>query len=262
MADPTAIPRFHGYRPPGGADFEGARTQFQTGFGQLDISLAAASTSYPGNSNGVVIVPVAGDFLYVDTDPLVSNGVVTLQFNVQQDAGGAKFYAQPAAWWNTTFKQLALSWAAQPGKSIRLIYSTGDRAGLAASIVQTLVTDSGINYGVSFRSSAALPVITPENVWAAASNVNGVSVWQAEGLNFNTTGMALMTFLCKATPPSVLSDGVIVAQSTSLNNFTANFSATAQMQRATNIPAGLRGDWIVGVNGDVTGFRSVLYTLK
>lgn len=99
-----------------GPSFDRARSQIATPFQYIDIALDAAASNQ--------IVNVAGDFLYVDAG---STGAVTLELNNQYNDPSAPFYVQPGFGLAALFKQLKLSWVSQPGKFVRLMYSTGDR---------------------------------------------------------------------------------------------------------------------------------------
>lgn len=273
--NPADIPIFRGYRTPADSDaLDRARSQISTGFAQVDIPMTVASASTPGNSNGWMIFNVAGDFLYVDNDPVASAGLASLQFNVQQDAAGAKFYIQPGFTVRTVFKQLALSWAAQAGKSLRLLVGNGDQvwpaftAQLAATINNTAaspanIAEQGFIYGASYKSNTALLATTPEPVFSAASNTNGATIWQAEGGAGSTVAMLDFSLVCKATAPATSFDGVIVAIGAPSACMAGFFFNAMRMARAVNIPAGLRADFMSqSAETGVAVLRSVLYTLK
>lgn len=107
-------PNFNGYES--GVDFDRARSQIATPFLYVDIALDTQTS----NS----ILNISGDFLYLDS---ASTGSVTIELNNQYSDKEAPFYASAGFGINATFKQLKLSWVAQPGKFVRFIYSTGDR---------------------------------------------------------------------------------------------------------------------------------------
>lgn len=271
------IPNFNGYRAPSDAGaLDRARSQIATNFAQLDIPMTLASTAFPGNSNGWVVFNIAGTTLYVDTDPTLGNAVASLQFNSQQDAGAAKFYAQAGQNWESlTFKQVALSWAAQPGKIMRLMYSMDGRvfpsnagASVAATIANAAsapvpVSEQGIVFGASFKSMTSLVAGTPENVWSAAANVNGVIVFQAEYMAQVTPATGAINFACKATAPTTPTDGTVIATNSGGWALGTAFFSVLKLNRAINVLPALRGDF--GLWGGVTetlGYRNCLYTLK
>lgn len=99
-----------------GPDFDRARTQIATPFQYVDIKLDVATVNQ--------IVNISGDFLYVDAS---STGSVTLELNNQYNDASAPFYASAGFGLNALFKQVKLSWVAQAGKKVRIMYSTGDK---------------------------------------------------------------------------------------------------------------------------------------
>lgn len=99
-----------------GPDFDRARTQIATPFQYIDIALDVLTVNK--------IFNISGDFLYLDAS---STGVVTLELNNQYNDASAPFLASPGFGLNALFKQVKFSWVAQPGKKVRVMYSTGDR---------------------------------------------------------------------------------------------------------------------------------------
>jgi len=69
--------------------------------------------------------------------------------------------------------------------------------------------DVGFAYGTAYASTTVLIANTPQNILAAASNVNGVILW-ACGLNgIHATG-STASFLAKATAPGTVIDGDVL----------------------------------------------------
>lgn len=116
---------FNGYDV--GPDFDRARSQIATPFQYIDIALDVAATNQ--------IFDVSGDFLYCDPDPMGSlaagglskAGVAVIELNNQQNAPVAPFFVQPGFAMSALYKQIKLSWPAQPGKALRLMFSTGEQ---------------------------------------------------------------------------------------------------------------------------------------
>lgn len=106
--------RFNGMEQ--GPDFDRALELIATPFQYVDIALDTAATNQ--------IFDVSGDFLYFDT---VTNGSATLELNNQYNDPAAPFSVQAGFAINALFKQIKLSWTSQPGKKLRVMYSTGDR---------------------------------------------------------------------------------------------------------------------------------------
>jgi hypothetical protein len=99
-----------------GPDFDRARSMISTPFQYVDIALDVASSDQ--------IFNVSGDFLYCDA---ATTGVAELELNNQYNDSAAPFTLQQGFALECLFKQIKLSWTAQPGKKIRLLYSTGAR---------------------------------------------------------------------------------------------------------------------------------------
>jgi hypothetical protein len=251
----TDVPKWRGYEPPA-SDFERARTLLATPFQQWNLDLT--------NAGDQVLDGVSGDFLYVDTDPVSSNGVATLQLNVQQDAPVAPFYIQPGFAIAAVFKRIRVTWSAQPGKKLRLLFSTGERVVPANSaqvnIVNTVpVQDQGYTYGVAFRSTTAMGVAnTPENIWTAGANLAGAVVWDAEIAFENAVVHTFETLLAKATAPATVIDGDVILQ---VALPVANQPVNSQkLQRPVRIAAGKRLDRIANV-AEAFALAHVNYTL-
>lgn len=99
-----------------GPDFDRARSMIATPFQYVDIALDVAATDQ--------IFNVSGDFLYCDA---ATTGAAELELNNQYNDSAAPFTLQQGFALECLFKQIKLSWTAQPGKKIRLLYSTGAR---------------------------------------------------------------------------------------------------------------------------------------
>lgn len=125
-----------------------------------------------------------------------------------------------------------------------------------------VVTSRGFAYGSSFVSAAALVANTPQNVVAAAANVNGLIVWQARIWAYGAGAAYISSsLLCKATAPATPSDGVILARITQSSGGVGgadnNYGA---LDQPVFVPAGLRLDFIDS-GGSSVAQRSVLYTV-
>lgn len=238
MTDPRMTPRFNGYEPPGGPTFDRSRTQLSSGFFQRDFDLAAA---------GDVFLDLAGDFLYVDTDPVNSNGFATLQMNVQQDAGAAKFYIGPGFAIEQTFYRLRLTWSAQAGKKLRLLFSTGDRVVPAntgaISIVGTVpINDAYAGSAVAVQETGTANGVS--NIFPAGSNPNGMYVnYGAFAYRMTpSTTFCLFHVLAKATSPSGSNDGVLIMAPDFIALTGTDYQLGGRRDQRIYIPAGV-GLW-------------------
>jgi hypothetical protein len=155
-----------------GPSFDRARSQIATPFQYLDIDLDTATSNQ--------IVNVSGDFLYVDA---ASTGAVTLELNNQYNDPSAPFYAQPGFGLAALFKQLKLSWSAQPGKFIRLMYSTGDRV-VPTNSTTINGTVSTVDGGLS-RTLAEVAFVGLASSGAVAAQYSHGELWNpaASGRN-------------------------------------------------------------------------------
>lgn len=140
-----------------GPDFDRARTQIATPFQYVDIALDVATVNQ--------IVNISGDFLYVDAS---STGSVTLELNNQYNDASAPFYASPGFGLNALFKQVKLSWVAQAGKKVRIMYSTGDKVVPTNSTTingYVSTVDGGLSRtlaGIAFIGAVAPPAVAAQ----------------------------------------------------------------------------------------------------
>ena len=239
------------------ADFDRARFQLSTPFQYIDIALDVAASNQQ--------IEIAGDFLYVDT---VFDGVVTIELNIQQDAPMAPFQIKAGFAMEALFKKLKVSWAAQVGKKIRILYSTGQKiipalsGNLAISgTVSTL--EDGMIYGLSYKSLTPLLANTPDAIFTAATNVNGAIIHLAAFFNSNAVGATFGSFLAKATPPVSVIDGDVIVQTDNIAALgaSANFFASGSLKKPLFIAAG-KGLFFISQLAEATSQRMVLYTLK
>lgn len=238
-----------------GPDFERARTQIATPFQYIDIPLDTADSNK--------IFNISGDFLYVDP---ASTGVATIELNNQYQDKAAPFYIQSGFALQAVFKQVKLTWAAQAGKFLRLLYSTGDRvvpAFSAALSITGLVNTQpyGITYASSFASDNLHSANSPSTVFLPAANTGGAVVWAAEFSSGNgSSAWQQASFVAKSSAPTTVKDGVVVAGVSGYAANGTNIVATGQLVNPIRLPAGL-GLYFISSQGESMGFRSALYTL-
>lgn len=234
-----------------GPDFNRARSQIATPFQYIDIALDVATS----NS----IVNISGDFLYVDPS---STGIATLELNNQYNDKAAPFYIQSGFALQAMFKQVKLSWAAQAGKFIRLLYSTGDRVVPAFSAALQItgsvqVRDGGDVYDTNHISNANLAANTPQAVFVAAGNTNGILVISARGFGYNAASGSNLVLIAKATAPASITDGSVICSGI----WTSSACSEVDLKRPVIVPAGLGLYWINSIADTSTTptLRSVLY---
>lgn len=190
-----------------GPSFDRARTLAATPFQYVDIPLDTAGSN--------VVFNVSGDFLYCDVS---SDGIATMELNNQYNDPAAPFQIQANFAISAIFKQIKVSWAAQSGKKLRIMYSTGDRVIPANSGIQN-VTISGtptvkiyddLEYTNSFSSVALSPANTALQVFPASQNINGVILIRAYGVSDQAGVAGNMSLLAKSTAPTSIIDGDVI----------------------------------------------------
>jgi hypothetical protein len=148
-------PLFNGYEA--GPDFDRARSMIATPFQYTDVDLSTAGVN--------VVLPIAGDFIYLDP---AYNGVVTIELNNQYNDAAAPFQANAGWALQAVFKQVKLSWAAQAGKKVRLMYSTGERVVPAFSAQLNVTNQSQVRK----QFSQAVSTIGTIAAWVASANAS------------------------------------------------------------------------------------------
>ena len=236
-----------------GPDFDRARSMIATPFQYVDIALDVAGVNQ--------IFNVSGDFLYVDAS---STGTVTLELNNQYNDPSAPFQVSAGFGLQSLFKQLKLTWAAQAGKKIRLMYSTGDKVvpTNSTTINGTVeITDKGVLPSVVFTSAAALGAGAVETVFLPSANANGAVIYAVDG---HTQGPAptIVSLLAKNGSPATYVDGLSIGGPALITN-TGIVSSyyPFRLSRAIRIPAGLGLYFFCQAAENGTPFRSVSYTI-
>lgn len=251
--------RFNDYEQ--GPDFERARTQIATPFQYVDIALDVATAN--------AVYDVSGDFLYVDAS---STGVLTLELNNQYNDPAAPFYCQPGFAIQCLFKQIKLSWASQPGKKVRLMYSTGASvvpafaavvnigSGAVSVVGDVSIKSAGYAYSGAYKSATALAANTPDVVFLPAANVNGAVVYDA-GFYFNiASGVSVgACFIAKSSAPGSIIDGDVICAIDGPGSVTS-FASRGGLRNAVKIPAG-KGLYYIAGTAETSAHRFCNYTL-
>lgn len=126
-----------------------------------------------------------------------------------------------------------------------------------------VVTERGFAYATAFASTTVLAGGTPENVWAAASNTAGATIWEAEHFAYGPVGSISMrtALLCKATAPASVIDGdVMLVNGVAASDATNGFQSPQRMARSRAVATGKRGDWI-STGTESNTLKKVLYSL-
>ena len=242
---------FNGYEQ--GPDFDRARSMIATPFQYIDVALDVAGSNQVFN--------VSGDFLYVDA---ISTGQATLELNNQYNDPSAPFQISAGFGLQALFKQLKLTWAAQAGKRLRLMYSTGDKVVPTNSTTisgSVSVNNSGFEYTGNYKSIIAKGGNVSDQIVAPAANVNGLVLWSAS-FSSETVVVAFhyACILAKNAAPATVIDGDVIVSPINSTTRNANYGTDGQLLAPVKIAAGL-GLYFIATNAESNTFRSALYTL-
>lgn len=244
-------PSFNGYEQT--TDFERARTQFSTPFDYLDVALDNAISN--------LTLPIAGDFLYIDT---AFDGIATIELNNEHSAPKAPFKVQAGWAIQAIFKQVKFSCAAQTGKKIRFMFSTGERvvpANSASVVISNTITtiEDGFTYGSNYKSVTALGINAPDTIFTPGANLNGAVVEYASFLSIGAAG-TYGSILAKSSAPVSNIDGDVIVPTQDFAGFGASYIQKGLMQKPVKIAAG-KGLYFIASTAETSAMRSVLYNL-
>lgn len=259
------IVRFAGIRLPG-TDFNAVNNGLlvQAEFIEFDLSVArslAAGTQIEINMEGNVI--------YADQNTDVGNCTIIFQDPAKSLSKPARLYVQPGSNFQLPFTRFMLENAAQAGKLMRLFYGVdiefkpGNTNNVSISGTVNS-NDLGFAYATAFASGTSPGANTPQNIFAAASNVNGATIWDTEFQSINAVVNAITaSMLCKATAPATAVDGDVVALGIISALDAAPMSVSGgKQQKPVRIAAGKRLDYISSVADIAGAARKALYTLS
>lgn len=246
-------PVYNDYEQPAPGEFYRARSQIVTMWRKLVIPLDVASAN--------VVFQITGDFIFCD---MGSTGILTtLEFNneMADEAGG--FLVGPGWYHRGPFTLAKLSWAAQPGKSVKLLYATGLEAypGTTGFTINgtTLTAEQGSEYGASYQSNVPMAAASSVAVIAPASNPNGAVIWQWTGMTANAVGGNIVSLLAKAgAAPAAVVDGDMLGI---MNSVVANQFGVAQLFKGPFRIAKNKGLYFYSANLELAGWRGLQYTL-
>lgn len=205
-----------------------------------------------------------GDFLYADSN---STGTITVKLNSTSE-DPIPLLAQ-ASVEDHPMKDIFISCAPQAGRVLNLWYGYRARFRPPAQNIATIgsilntvsVQDLGVTYGVAYASNTVFVANTPQNVLAAASNLNGARVVDAEFHSYDAgAANGATALLAKATAPATPIDGDVVCQTSAYATIAAAISDLGKLGHKVIVPAGRRLDWIAS-RATAGGQRKTLYTL-
>ena len=248
-------PPFSDYTP--GPDFDRARSQIATPFQYQDFALDTATSN--------LIVNISGDFLYADAS---TTGIATVELNNQYNDAAAPFMVQASFALNAEFKQLKLSWASQPGKKLRLMWSTGERvipalsgslgiSGTVNTAVLATLPEQPQVYGASYKSITAMAANTPDTVFTAAQNVNGAILHRVAFASNQALGN-VASYIAKSTAPVNVIDGEIIV---GYEAYYGSGLIGGRTEKPIKIASGKGLYYISSGAESAPLMRSVLYTL-
>lgn len=119
-------------------------------------------------------------------------------------------------------------------------------------------------YGSNYKSSTPMAANTADQVFSAASNVNGADVWFAEFSTGNANaagGSFAVGYVAKATAPATALDGTPILFPTQNPPVSGSSHSAGVLCRPIFVPAGL-GLYYISAIAEVTSIRKVLYTLR
>jgi hypothetical protein len=242
-----------------GPDFDRARIGIATPFQYYDIDLTTAAENR--------MIDISGDFLYFDTADGF-DGIITLELNNEHNAPLAPFTGRQGFALNALFKRIKCSWAAQPGKKVRIMYSTGERVipALTGTIDVTNTVQTDVEprvYGSAYKSYVELAANTPDTVFTQAANVNGAIVHRCHFFHANGGGAGCVNvgFYSRTAPPASPVDGDYICGVDSASGVSSAAAAyTGKLETAIYIPPG-KGLWFISELPETFASRSCLYTL-
>lgn len=281
------IPQFPGNETPS-VDFDDVRSGQRARLLYFDLDLSIARSIAAGTHS---LLQFAGNSFFIDQ--FTSAGFATAYFqDTNLAAKGAPVYVGPGFIAHVPFTQVLFENVAQPGKILRVIFGVDVdfSPGLAAAVTATingtvtvqgtkalsgtlaiadapvLSEDTGFLYGAAQSSTAALAQAGTEQVFSAASNVNGAIIWAAECFSdIGVVGVGRLSLNAKATAPTLYNDGDVIL--TNAGNFVTGsgyIAYVASLARSVRIAAG-KGLWWIHSPSVVTtenaSARKVLYSL-
>ncbi|HEY8085330.1 MAG TPA: hypothetical protein VIE69_06980 [Methylophilaceae bacterium] len=145
-------PQFAGWSAESDDSFDRARSQLAIPFQTVVLALDNAV-----NNQELVI---SGDFMYCDSG---STGIVSIELNTQHDAQPAQLTFEAGFAIKAPFTRIRLSWAAQTGKTVKLVFSTGNEVmpNGVISVINSIVNPVNINNSLSASVQNIKTAINP-----------------------------------------------------------------------------------------------------
>ena len=264
-------PGFPGFSIPS-QDFQAVRDDRRSKPLMYTIDLSSARSISAGTA---LALPLQGNVFY--SDPLYDlsgnsvAGVARVHFQDQSlNPVGTYFTVQPQFICKVPFTQLLVENYAQPGKFLQVVYGVDlDVIPGLSNLTQTTISgnvntnDIGAAWATSYKSTTALAAFTPENIFSAASNVSGGTLWSAQNQSaFAGASYVRCSWLMKATAPATLIDGDVLLMNEN-NSFigVANSIGFGQLKKPLRFNSGKRLDFLPE-STESNAQRMALYTLN
>jgi len=249
--------------------FKAAQNQTTTELLCYQLDLSVARTFAGSGVNAPVVLNLAGNAWFIDQKSDVGNADIIFN-DKATSANPIGIFAQPGAIYRVTANQLTIANTAQAGKFLRIWYGVDVDFTPGLSLTGTSntnvtntsinIVDLGFSYAASYaNTTAAGAAVTPQNIIAAASNTNGMRIFEAQNISQNPSH-PFGGFICKATAPTTMIDGDVIAMTRGSSDAAGNFPMIINLVKPVNVSAGKRLDFINGTT-ETLPYRSVLYTL-
>ncbi len=215
-------------------NFQAVRDGRNTRIFYQDIDLTTARTA---DVISAVVLPLAGNFFYIDLDPSFS-GYATASFE-DSNTDSTPLFVGPGFTSHIPYTRIKIYNTAQPGKKLRIIYGTD--VDFTASQTPQYVTvrpEAGIaNINTSIASTAP-PQAVDFGAWTAAQNANGVILYAADIYMNNTVAGAKMWINANPATSLTITTGQRILSTIARQTTGAVFYDRDTLQRPIFIPAG------------------------
>lgn len=257
-------PIFPGIGKPS-VDFETVRDGRRSTLNYYDVLLDNVFSISNGNP---LILPISGNSFYVDQDTSISGSAYVHFQDTNLGNASAPVFVNAGFIAKIPFTQLLIeNKTAQAGKKIRIFYGVDVdfTAGINATLILsslppvTLAAPAVISYGASAVSYGAASALTPVQLVAPATNVNGVIVWAASIGDFESAGNNIASIVAKSSTPANPSDGDVLVLTNNIAPSTQN-GVGGSLMTPIKVPAG-KGIYYITAATVGTGLRSILYTV-
>lgn len=275
IKDGLILPQFPGIETPS-IDFDDVRDGKRARLFYYDLDLSTARSIATGTAT---LLQIAGNSFFIDQ--FAAAGFATAYFqDTNLSAKGAPIYVGPGFITKQPFTQILFENAAQPAKTLRIIYGidVDFTPGLSAAVsVSNTIAVQGPRALTSGPVLADLPILTrnvgnvvgtnwsdlalmtgagSRTVFLAAANTNGAIIWTAQIMTGSASAQH-SSLLAKATAPANQSDGVAIY---SVVCAAGGLISGPFLPQARYIPAGL-GLYVYTLALETVGYRIVDYTL-